>query len=134
MQSQVRTSSVALAISVVLAGILLSACGQSSALSLADDSCHHVEKSIVLFDASKHAPNESLANRDLSDAYVQLRLALPLAARANSANGQWDALMTTISESSRVKESHLVNALHDQCSVVFSDLSGHSPNLSVPAG
>ncbi len=129
-----NTLRLAWAVVVVAAGLTISACGHGSALSYANDSCHHVESSIKLFNASTHAPSQSLANLDRSNAYRQLRLALPLAARANSANGQWDALMTTVSESSRVGESHLIHALGDQCRVVFNDVSGHSPTLNVPAG
>ena len=44
-------------------------------------------------------------------AYTQLRLALPIAAEAAYRDGQWQALMTTVSESNRVPETTLVPAL-----------------------
>jgi hypothetical protein len=51
----------------------------------------------------------------------ELRLALPLAAAANSDDGSWNSLMTTISESSWVDEAHLVPALVAQCVVADSN-------------
>ena len=47
----------------------------------------------------------------------QLRAALPLAAAANSDDGSWNSLMTTISEGATVDEGHLVPALQAQCVV-----------------
>jgi hypothetical protein len=52
-----------------------------------------------------------------SQASAELRAALPLAAAANSDDGTWNSLMTTISEAATVDESHLVPALHAQCVV-----------------
>jgi hypothetical protein len=45
----------------------------------------------------------------------ELRTALPLAALANSDDGSWNSLMTTISEGATVDEAHLVPALDAQC-------------------
>ncbi len=45
----------------------------------------------------------------------QLRLALPLAAAANSDDGTWNSLMTTISEIGTVDEGHLLLSLQAQC-------------------
>ena len=42
---------------------------------------------------------------------------LPLAAAANSDDGSWNALMTTISEGATVDEGHLVPSLRAQCVV-----------------
>ena len=47
----------------------------------------------------------------------ELRAALPLAAAANSDDGSWNSLMTTISEGAAVDEGHLVPALRAQCVV-----------------
>ncbi len=55
------------------------------------------------------------------DAEGQLRVALPLAAAANSDDGSWNSLMTTISEISTVDEGHLVPALRAQCVVADSN-------------
>ncbi|MBV8463687.1 MAG: hypothetical protein JO368_10360 [Acidimicrobiales bacterium] len=57
------------------------------------------------------------AARLQSDADQQLRDALPIAAQANSADGSWNALMTTIAESSTVDEAHLIPSLRAQCGV-----------------
>lgn len=45
----------------------------------------------------------------------ELRAALPLAAQANSDDGSWNALMTTISEGAVIDEGHLVAGLRAQC-------------------
>jgi len=60
-------------------------------------------------------------------AYLQLREALPLAAEAADANGQWQALMTTVSESNRVPEQYLVTALRAQCAVANASVGGEPP-------
>ena len=44
-------------------------------------------------------------------------MALPLAAAANSDDGSWNSLMTTISEGATVDEGHLVPSLRAQCVV-----------------
>ncbi len=64
----------------------------------------------------------------LGQADRELRNALPLAARANSADGTWNALMTTISESAVVDEGHLVPALRAQC--VLADANENLNPLS----
>jgi hypothetical protein len=54
---------------------------------------------------------------DLQLATIELQKAEPLAASATSSDGQWNALMTTLSELGQVDESHLILALQAQCSV-----------------
>jgi hypothetical protein len=49
------------------------------------------------------------------EADQQLRVALPIAAAANSDDGSWNSLMTTISEGATVDESHLIPSLTAQC-------------------
>ena len=61
----------------------------------------------------------------------ELRLALPLAAAANSDDGSWNSLMTTISESSWVDEGHLVPALSAQCVVADAN---QNANPQEPGG
>ncbi len=51
------------------------------------------------------------------EADQELRTALPLAAAANSDDGSWNSLMTTISEIAVVDEGHLVPSLRAQCVV-----------------
>jgi len=66
--------------------------------------------------------------RDLRKANDELQAAEPLAAAATSADGQWNALMTTLNEVGQVDESHLISALQAQCAVANSDRS-ELPNL-----
>ena len=53
----------------------------------------------------------------------QLRAALPLAAAANSDDGSWNSLMTTISESATVDEGHLLPSLEAQCAVADTNIN-----------
>jgi hypothetical protein len=72
------------------------------------------------------------------EAAEQLRDALPLAAQANSDDGSWNSLMTTISESSDVDEGHLLPALKAQCVVADANVNVNpqnaNPNPASPAG
>jgi len=54
---------------------------------------------------------------------ADLRAALPIAAVAAGQSAQWQPLMTTLSESSRVPEQYLVKALTAEC----ADADGGGP-------
>jgi hypothetical protein len=110
---------IACATSVTMS-VLLTGCSSDSGQSLARQACGHVEESISLYHQAEKTPSKRVARQKVVQAAEQLTLALPLAARANSENGQWNALMTTISESSRVSESGLISALAAQCVVADS--------------
>lgn len=103
-----------------LTGSVLGACGNSASdgQSLARQACVHVDRSVIDWVRAGHAgtPGTTVASL-LDQADQQLRAALPLAAAANSDDGSWNALMTTISESETVDEGHLVPALRAQCAV-----------------
>jgi hypothetical protein len=72
------------------------------------------------------------ATRERTEALGQLDRALPLAAAANSDNGQWNPLMTTLQEAGVNSESNLIPALEAQCAAAEEV---HKPaNLSVPGG
>jgi hypothetical protein len=103
----------------VLAGIGLSACGGSGAgQALAQQACVHVNRSVTDWVRAADAGTPAASAAQLRDqADQQLRAALPLAAAANSDDGTWNALMTTISEGATVDEGHLVPALRAQCAV-----------------
>lgn len=101
---------------VAALSVVLAACG-SGGTDLARQACSHVGKSVALFKQAEHAPTQTTANTLAEQAYVQLRDALPLAARAAAADGQWQALMTTLSETNRVGEQYLITSLQDQCAV-----------------
>lgn len=125
----------ALAMGAVCAGALLAACGNGGT-ALARQACGLVDQSVALLGRASHAPTSALATTDQQRAYNDLRRALPIAASANSADGEWNALMTTISESARVPEQHLVAALRSQCQLAFSANPQDAPPvpLTVPGG
>jgi len=124
-----------LAIGAVCAGTVLAACG-SGGTALARQACGLVDQSVAQLSRASHASSAAAASADQQRAYVDLRRALPIAASANSADGEWNALMTTISESARVPEQHLVAALRSQCQLAFSANPQDAPPvpLTVPGG
>ena len=81
-----------------LSALGFSACGDQSALALAQQACGKVHASVVSYDAGTQASNPSTKARDLKKAENDLQEAEPLAAQATSADGQWNALMTTLNE------------------------------------
>jgi hypothetical protein len=114
-----RGGRVFLGVVAVAAGAVgLSACGGQSGQALAQQACVHVHRSVQAYLRSTAAgtpPATAVRLQKLADR--ELRAALPLAARANSADGSWNALMTTISESAIVDEGHLIPGLKAQCVV-----------------
>jgi hypothetical protein len=107
-----------LALGAVVIGLTFgfSACSQTSALDLARQACVHVNRSLHDFALSTRPDTSAaLAARLRGRADDELRIALPLAAQANSGDGSWNSLMTTISEEATVDEGHLVPALKAQC-------------------
>ncbi|HVT42235.1 MAG TPA: hypothetical protein VHD39_04570 [Acidimicrobiales bacterium] len=103
---------------VALAGLILSSCGGGSGegQSLARQACVHVDRSVTDWVRGTRTGTPSTTAASLLDqADNQLRDALPLAAAANSDDGTWNSLMTTISEGATVDEGHLVPALRAQC-------------------
>ena len=103
---------------MVGAAAALSACSTQSGQDLAQQACVHVHRSLADYERSTSAgTTPSDAAQLLREADQQLRLALPLAAAANSDDGSWNSLMTTISEGATVDEGHLVPSLRAQCVV-----------------
>ena len=112
----------------LVAGAGLSACSHGDALSLARQACGHVQRSIGLYERSTtEGPPSQQA--DAAAALAELRAALPLAATAAGEDGQWQAFVTTLAESSRVPEGDLVPALQAQC----ADASTNGSTPSVPS-
>jgi hypothetical protein len=107
-------------------GAVLSACG-TSGTGLAQQACHHVNRSIALLSEAGRETDTSVAAQLRLKAYDQLRDALPIAAEAAYADGQYQALMTTVAESSRVSETTLVPALQAQCQSADSSPFGQAP-------
>jgi hypothetical protein len=68
-----------------------------------------------------------------ADAETELRTALPIAAEAAYDDGQWQALMTTLSESNRIAPSTLIPALTQQCATTTSSpFNQPPPPSSIP--
>jgi hypothetical protein len=107
-------------------GILLVACGNGAA-TLAREACSHINLSLTLYAQASAQPPPVDATALDQQAYAQLQVALPLAARAAVQDGRWEALMTTLSESNRAPESDLVNALQNQCSAASQAGAGQPP-------
>jgi hypothetical protein len=92
----------------------ISACG-ASASSLGHEACVDVGRSLSIYARSTRTSDAALAAQNRQRALSLLRKALQPAAIAGSGDGDWQALMTTLSESNRVPESKLVSALSAQC-------------------
>ncbi|MDE3086769.1 MAG: hypothetical protein KGJ77_08380 [Acidobacteriota bacterium] len=110
----------------VVAGAVATACSRGDALALARQACGNVQRSIALYDRSTTEPSAA-RQADAAAAVAQLRAALPLAAKAAGEDSQWQALVTTLSESSRVAEADLVPALRAQCADAAT--SGSTPTV-----
>jgi hypothetical protein len=103
-----------------LLSVMLAACGGSDSNALGHSACLDVASSLRYYADSKHASTPAAAAAYRSRALSQLRAALQPAALAAGSDGQWQALMATLSESSRVNESELVIALSAQCAQTLS--------------
>jgi hypothetical protein len=108
------------AVGVVAVTVLLSGCGQQDGVDLARQACGHVTISIKLYERAAHDADTGRAARERTDAIEQLEGALQLAAQANSANPEWNPLMTTLQESERISEQYLLPALRAQCALADS--------------
>lgn len=125
----VRVAGVAVA---CLAALGLSGCANAHALSLVRQACSHVQRSLTLYQESTATSSPSVQQSEAAAALQQLRDALPLAASAAGENAEWQAFMTTLSESSRVPEAYLVIALRQQCASVASGYGPSGPPTSPP--
>ncbi len=117
-------------VSVAALGLAASACG-GGGLTLARQACVHVNDSLRLYDRSVRTSDAAEAARDRTRAIEQLEAALPLAARATSADPQWNPLMTTLEEIGRNSEANLVRALRSQCAL--AETSGEQAPLIAPS-
>jgi hypothetical protein len=98
--------------------LVLSACSTQNGQDLAQQACVHVHRSLADYAHAVSPGTSAAAAAQLQrEADQELRTALPLAAAANSDDGSWNALMTTISEGATVDEGHLVPSLRAQCVV-----------------
>lgn len=113
-------------VSVITLGAGLSACG-GNGTGLAEQACSHINRSIGLLKQAAAQTDTAVADGLRQKAYRQLRDALPIAAEAAYRDGQYQALMTTLSESSRVSETTLIPALQAQCQAADSSTFGQTP-------
>jgi hypothetical protein len=109
-------SAVAVVVAMVLAAGI-SGCTNRNGLALARQACSHVDRSLAIYHSAERSPGSAGAAGEQAQALAQLRSALPITASAAGEATQWQALMTTLSESARVPESDLVHALEAQCAV-----------------
>jgi hypothetical protein len=108
-------------VSMATMAVVASGCS-AGGLTLAREACVHVNSSLRLYDRARHTTDAAAAKHDRTLAIEQLEAALPLAARATSADPQWNPLMTTLQEIGRNSEGNLVGALRTQCNL--ADTSG----------
>lgn len=124
------------AVVVVLAAVafLLAACDGGGGLGLARQACRYVERSIAIYRQAEHDPDQAKAEGQFEQAAADLNAAEPLAAQANSADPQWNPLMTTLQESRRNSETNLIPALEQQCHQASLPNEQPAPYNSVPSG
>ena len=108
-------------VGVAVSGLFLSACGGQSADSLGHQACVEVHHALSLYAQAGQTSDAALAQSDRSHSLTLLRNALRPAALAGSSDGDWQALMTTLSETNRVPESNLVTALTAQCAATLAN-------------
>lgn len=124
------------AVLLVIVPVALGACSSvGDGEALAQQACVHVNRSVTDWVDSQHAGTPAATVASLQQrAEQQLRLALPLAAAANSDDGTWNSLMTTISEIESVDEGHLVPALHAECALAGSNQNVNPQNPNGNSG
>jgi hypothetical protein len=111
------------------AAVGFASCGGQSGQALAQQACVHVHRSVHDYLQSTRAGTSPATVALLRrDADQQLRIALPIAAAANSDDGSWNSLMTTISEGATVDEGHLIPSLRAQCVTADSQIDVNPVN------
>jgi hypothetical protein len=108
-------------VAILALAIGLAGCANHNALELARQACGHVDRSLAIYHDAEQSPGSSRAAAEQGQAIAQLRSALPIAAIAAGEAPQWQALMATLSESTRVPESDLVHALEAQCAATSTN-------------
>jgi hypothetical protein len=122
-----------LSLSAIIVGITfgLSACSTMSGADLARQACVHVNRSLRDYAlSSRPGTSAALVSQLRSRADGELHIALPFAAQANSADGSWNSLMTTIAEVGTVDEAHLVPALRAQCVLADTQVNVNPQNVN----
>ncbi len=106
---------------LLVASLLLASCGSGGATDQARSACKKVDRSIALYHQATATPPPTNSDALQNQSQALLLSALGEAARATSADGSFNALMTTLSEATRVPEGLLVPSLSRQCQVVESN-------------
>jgi hypothetical protein len=97
-----------------LGACLFAGCAGSSTGALEHEACTDVSHSIMSFQRAQHETGAA-ARSDAAKALVELRRALGPAALAAASSSDYQALAATLTESSRVSEGELIQALSAQC-------------------
>jgi hypothetical protein len=127
LRTRVARPRAVLAVAAVLAlGASLAAC-DSQGIGLARQACGDVGRSITLLHEADRTHDSSNATELNHKAYMALMAALPIAASATYVDNQWQALMTTLSQSSEIPETQLVPALQAECRVANNSVFDQSP-------
>ena len=116
-----RSPRLAIPAALVAASLALSACGSGGATTNARTACKKVDRSLAIYKKATSAPIPANSDELQNQSQALLLSALGDAARATSADGSFNALMTTLSEATRVPEGLLVASLSRQCKVVLSN-------------
>ena len=119
-------------VATIALGAGLEACGNNGT-GLARQACHYVNRSLALLAQASSQSDTTRSTALVQQAAAELRMALPIAANAAYNDGQWQALMTEVSESNRVPEELLVPGLVAQCKVADSSTFNQpAPPSSIP--
>jgi hypothetical protein len=113
-------------IATLVTGSALAACG-ASANGLAKQACTYVDRSITLMQRASEPDSASDANALRQRAYIELLSAMPIAAQAAYHDSQYQALVTTLSETNRVSEQTLIPSLQAQCRAAQSSVFNQQP-------
>ena len=122
----IRPRAVLVVAATLVLGASLAACGNQG-IGLARQACNDVNRSISLLNQADRAHTSSSAAQLNHKAYIELLAALPISAEATYVDNQWQALMTTLSQSSQLPESKLVPALQAECRIADNSVFNQAP-------
>jgi hypothetical protein len=102
-----------------MSGLLVAGCGTGAGVSEARKACGFVTQALNIAKQAQSATGATQVRLE-NNAMATLIRATPFAARATSADGQWNALQTTIGEAQRVPIVDLAPSLKRICQVANS--------------
>jgi hypothetical protein len=106
-------------VGLLVGATLLAGCGFGAGVSEARQACGYVGHALKLEKLAEGASGAKKIRLENNAMAVLIR-ATPFAARATTADGQWNALQTTIGEAQRVPISDLASSLRRICKVANS--------------